>query len=282
MGLFDGVTDWIAPVGNLITGVLGGESAKDTAGASVTANRETIDAANKRLDKSLKALTGGSAFEQVGMTEEGGFQKDQPGDIASATGRATLAGQDLEQRIPRIGELTDQEFSPFGLDPAGGIPKARDYVMEGINQRREELGRGAGQVASATQRAYGGLGSTNEQPAMLDALSRYYQKTGIPDPGREALDLFYKTGSAGETLRNQALGNQALMAPAPGFTSGTVGPTASTNIAQARLPATVPDLTSAVGPAAIAGTVKNITDAYTENERNKQFLAALRHLGDKV
>ena len=153
--------------------------------------------------------------------------------------------------------------------------------MEGINQRRKELDRGAGQVTAAAQRAHGGLNSSNFQPSLLDALGRYYDKTGIPDPGREALDLFYKTGSAGESLRSQAMGNQALMAPAPGFTSSTVGPTAATNIAQARLPTTMPDLTSAVGPAAIAGTVKNIADTYSANQRNKQFLDVLRHLGDK-
>ena len=275
------MVDWIGPAISLASGLLGGSAAKDVAGAQTAANQATIAAQKERDEMSLNALTGGSAFGQTGRTPEGGFQLDQPGADSAAAGRTALAGQDLEQRIPRIGELTDQEFSPFGLDPAGGIPKARDYVMEGINQRREELGRGAGQVASATQRAYGGLGSTNEQPAMLDALSRYYQKTGIPDPGREALDLFYKTGSAGETLRNQALGNQALMAPAPGFTSSTVGPTASTNIAQRSTPATIPDLSSAAFPLSVAGVTKNIADQYSADERNKQFLEALRHLGNK-
>ena len=275
------MVDWIGPAINLASGILGGSAAKDVAGAQTAANEATIAAQMARDEKSLDALTGGSAFGQTSRTPEGGFQLDQPGADSAAAGRTALAGQDLEQRIPRIGELTAQEFSPFGLDPAGGIPKARDYVMEGIGQRRKELGRGAGQVASATQRAYGGLGSTNEQPAMLDALSRYYEKTGIPDPGREALDLFYKTGSAGETLRNQALGNQALMAPAPGFTSSTVGPTASTNIAQRSTPATIPDLSGAAFPLSVAGATKNIADQYAADERNKQFLEALRHLGNK-
>ena len=275
------MVDWIGPAISLASGLLGGSAAKDVAGAQTAANQATIAAQKERDEMSLNALTGGSAFGQTGRTPEGGFQLDQPGADSAAAGRTALAGQDLEQRIPRIGELTAQEFSPFGLDPAGGIPKARDYVMEGINQRREELGRGAGQVASATQRAYGGLGSTNEQPAMLDALSRYYEKTGIPDPGREALDLFYKTGSAGESLRNQALGNQALMAPAPGFTSSSVGPTASTNIAQRSTPATIPDLSSAAFPLSVAGVTKNIADQYSADERNKQFLEALRHLGNK-
>ena len=275
------LTDWIGPAVNLASGLLGGSAAKDVAGAQTAANQATIQAAKEDREAMLNAYQGGTAFEQVGRTPEGGFQKEQPGADSAAAGRTLLAGQDLEQRIPRIGELTDQEFSPFGLDPAGGIPKARDYVMEGINQRREELGRGAGQVASATQRAYGGLGSTNEQPAMLDALSRYYQKTGIPDPGREALDLFYKTGSAGETLRNQALGNQALMAPAPGFTSSTIGPSAATNIAQRPTPATIPDLSGAALPLSIAGVTKNIADQYSADQRNQQFLEAIRHLGNK-
>ena len=275
------MVDWIGPAINIASSILGGSAAKDVAKSQTAANEATIAAQMARDEKSMDALTGGTAFEQVGRTPEGGFQKSQPGADSAAAGRTALAGQDLEQRIPRIGELTAQEFSPFGLDPAGGIPKARDYVMEGIGQRRKELGRGAGQVASATQRAYGGLGSTNEQPAMLDALSRYYEKTGIPDPGREALDLFYKTGSAGETLRNQALGNQALMAPAPGFTSSTVGPTASTNIAQRSTPATIPDLSGAAFPLSVAGATKNIADQYAADERNKQFLEALRHLGNK-
>ena len=276
-----GLTDWIGPAVNLASGLLGGSASKDVAKSQTAANEATIAAQLARDEKSLDALTGGSAFGQTGRTPEGGFQLDQPGADSAAAGRTALAGQDLEQRIPRIGELTAQEFSPFGLDPAGGIPKARDYVMEGINQRRKELGRGAGQVASATQRAYGGLGSTNEQPAMLDSLSRYYEKTGIPDPGREALDLFYKTGSAGESLRNQALGNQALMSPAPGFTSSTVGPTASTNIAQRSTPATIPDLSGAALPLSIAGVTKNIADQYSADQRNQQFLEAIRHLGNK-
>lgn len=275
------MVEWIGPAISLASGLLGGSAAKDVAGAQTAANQATIQAAKEDREAMLNAYQGGTAFEQVGRTPEGGFQKEQPGADSAAAGRTLLAGQDLEQRIPRIGELTDQEFSPFGLDPAGGIPKARDYVMEGINQRRKELGRGAGQVASATQRAYGGLGSTNEQPAMLDALSRYYQKTGIPDPGREALDLFYKTGSAGESLRNQALGNQALMAPAPGFTSSTIGPSAATNIAQRPTPATIPDLSGAALPLSIAGVTKNIADQYSADQRNQQFLEAIRHLGNK-
>ena len=273
-------TDLIGPAISLTSGILGGKAAKDVAGAQTAANEATIQAAKEDRDAMLNAYQGGTDFEQVGRTPEGGFQKSQPGADSAAAGRTALAGQDLEQRIPRIGELTAQEFSPFGLDPAGGIPKARDYVMEGIGQRRKELGRGAGQVASTTQRAYGGLGSTNEQPAMLDALGRYYEKTGIPDPGREALDLFYKTGAAGETLRNQALGNHALMAPAPGFTSSTIGPSAATNIAQRPTPATMPDLSGAAFPLSVAGVTKNIADQYAADERNKQFLEAIRHLKD--
>ena len=275
------MVDWIGPAINIASSILGGSAAKDVAKSQTAANEATIAAQLARDENAMDALTGGTAFEQVGRTPEGGFQKSQPGADSAAAGRTALAGQDLEQRIPRMGELTAQEFSPFTLDPSVGIPKARDYVMEGIGQRRKELGRGAGQVASATQRAYGGLGSTNEQPAMLDALTRYYEKTGIPDPGRDALDLFYKTGSAGETLRNQALGNQALMAPAPGFTSSTVGPTASTNIAQRSTPATIPDLSGAAFPLSVAGATKNIADQYSADERNKQFLEALRHLGNK-
>ena len=275
--------DWIGPAINVVSGILGGSAAKDTAAANTAANQASIAAADARLDKSLDALQGGSAFEQVGRDPDGGFQKFQPGADSAAAGRTALAGQDLTQRVPRLGELSAQEFSPFGLDPNAGIPKAREYVMEGINQRRKELDRGAGQVTAAAQRAHGGLNSSNFQPALLDALGRYYDKTGIPDPGREALDLFYKTGSAGESLRSQAMGNQALMAPAPGFTSSTVGPTAATNIAQARLPATMPDLTSAVGPATIAGTVKNIADRYATDQRHRDFLKILgqRHLGNK-
>ena len=229
----------------------------------------------------LNAYQGGSAFGQTTRTPDGGFQLDQPGAKSSADARTLLAEHDKKQRVPRTGELTAQEFSPFGLNPDTGIPKARDYVMEGIGQRRKELGRGAGQVTAATKRAYGGVGSTNEQPAMLDALSRYYEKTGIPDPGREALDLFYKTGSAGETLRNQALGNQVRRAPAPGFTSSTIGPSAATNIAQRPTPATIPDLSGAVLPLSIAGVTKNIADQYSADQRNQQFLEAIRHLGNK-
>tara|TARA_Y100001938_G_C8071922_1_gene423641 strand:- start:210 stop:1046 length:837 start_codon:yes stop_codon:yes gene_type:complete len=275
------MVNWVGPALNVVSGILGGSAAKDTAKANLAANQASIAAADARLDKSLKAQTGGSAFEQVGQTDDGGFQKFQLGADSAAGARAGLAGMDEAQRVPRLNELTAQKFSPFGLDPDAGIPKAREYVMEGINQRRKELDRGAGQVTAAAQRAHGGLNSSNFQPSLLDALGTYYDKTGIPDPGREALDLFYKTGSAGETLRNQAMGNQGLMAPAPGFTSSTVGPTAATNIAQARLPATMPDLTSAVGPATIAGTVKNIADSYSANQRNQEFLDVLRTLGNK-
>ena len=132
-----GLTDWIGPAVNLASGLLGGSASKDVAKSQTAANEATIAAQLARDEKSLDALTGGSAFGQTGRTPEGGFQLDQPGADSAAAGRTALAGQDLEQRIPRIGELTAQEFSPFGLDPAGGIPKARDYVMEGIGQRRK-------------------------------------------------------------------------------------------------------------------------------------------------
>tara|TARA_R100001594_G_scaffold137654_1_gene180856 strand:- start:184 stop:1020 length:837 start_codon:yes stop_codon:yes gene_type:complete len=271
--------DLIGPAISLGSSILGGSKVSDAQQKAYGQTRADVLADR---EASLDALTGGDEFSQVGRGEGGkGFQTRSPGADTASDTRTRYAGIDAAN-VPRIQDLTGREMSPFGLDPVTGIEKAKQFVAGSIGQKQKELAKGAGQVTAAAQRSHGGLNSSNFQPALLNALSDYYARAGLPDINKTAGDLFYDYAQKGEGVRSAALGNLSPLAAAPGYgNQQSVGPTASTNIAQQlRTPAVPTDYSSAIPYAGIAQAAREYTDAANTKKENQMLLDAIRHLGN--
>ena len=74
----------------------------------------------------------------------------------------------------------------------------------------------------------------------------------------------------------------APQAPAPGFTGGNPAAGQAGNvIAQTPPPAPAIDLSGAIAPTAVSNTLRNVFAQQQATQQNKQFLDALRTLGNQ-
>ena len=249
-------------------------------GAQAT-NKANQEVANKNIAsqagnqaKGLEALTGGTAFSDTSQ-EGGGFRTTQPGDESAAKTREIAALGDIGRQNFRNNASNNFSFELPDRDAA------RALVQSDINTTQRNFGNQADKVIEAQRRNFGGVNNSGETPATLDKLYELSQNFDFGKE-RQALNLLNKAKSADLSTQQNINAAFAPQAPAPGFTGGNPAAGQAGNvIAQTPPPAPAIDLSGAIAPAAVSSTLRNVFAQQQATQQNKQFLDALRTLGNQ-
>jgi hypothetical protein len=258
-------------------GFLGSKTAAETNKANLAANRETIaaQAANQARATSALNLTGPFGGPKLDP-ETGGFISVQPGGQDAATARSSLAFGDVG-RAGRLNELG----TGFGYT----VPKLSD--AQGIIDRENALqqtlyDKGLSDIVASRQRTSQGIQLPNSpfEAATADAIGRFAAQNRLGSE-RDAIDLYNKARAADiGVLQQGQIANQP-QAGFPAFTTGGPGATAANVIAQTPPKAVTPDIGGAVPYQAAGGVVQDIMRQEQSRQENKNFLEALRLLGNQ-
>lgn len=260
---------------DVVSGGLNYLTGQQTNKANTAANNATIGANAANQEKGLQALTGDSQFKNITRNADGGFNTTQPGATSAADARASAAMGDVD-RISRINEATGGfDFKlPTIADAQGVVDRDLARIDTAIIQP------GLDKIIKAKTRQFGGLNNSGADANTIDALSRFAAENKI---GREtnAYDLFNKQAEADSAILSQLINNMQPQAGAPAFTDGTPGVSASQLIGSTKPPATVPNLSGAILPAAGSSVIDSIMAQQTRDQNQKNQIAIIRALGNE-
>jgi hypothetical protein len=270
MGLFDGIGS------ALLGGVIGGQTAQETNKAQLASTAANITAQRENQERGLDALQGSTAFGDISRTPSGGFQTTQPGAADAAKARSTLSSGDRARaaRLNQVGQ--DFDFAMPTLADAQGVVDRDNALQMGQFQK------GLDDLITSRQRTSGGiqLPGSRFEGETVDAIGRFADANRLGGE-TEALDLFNKSREADLALLGQQLNVNQPQVPLPAYTTGTPGGTAANVIAQSPPKSTVPDIASAIPFQAVGGIVSQLQAQEQRREDNKNFLEALRVLGNQ-
>ncbi len=263
----------------LFDAILGGLLDFGTASQTNKANRENTNAiiASDRANQetALQSLTGGDAFATTTRTPEGGFDVSQLGGADAATARSSLASGDIG-RAGNINELTEGfQFQLPTLSDARGVVEGDNALLQ------SSFDQGLEDIIIQNTRQFGGINNTNQTPAAIDAIARFADAKRFGGE-RDALDLFSGSRSNDINALLQQLSANQLQVPAPGFSTGGPGNVAANVIAQTPPHDPPIDLSGALPFAAGSSAVAQLQQESADAERNRQFLLALRTIGDQA
>jgi hypothetical protein len=270
MGLFDGIGSAV------LGGLVGGQTAKETNEAQQRSTAANIAAQAANQQRGLDALQGSTAFGEISRTPSGGFQTTQPGAADAAKARSTLSSGDLD-RAARLNQA-GQDFG-FTLPT---LADARSVVERDNALQMGQFQKGLDDLITSRQRTSGGIQLPGSQfeGETVDAIGRFADANRLGGE-TQALDLFNKAREADLALLGQQLNVNQPQVALPAYTTGTPGGTAANVIAQSPPRTTVPDIASAIPFQAAGGIINQLQAQEQRREDNKNFLEALRVLGNQ-
>ena len=270
MGLFDGIGSTI------LGGLVGGQTAQEANEAQQRSTAANIAAQAANQQRGLDALQGSTAFGEISRTPSGGFQTTQPGAADAAKARSTLSSGDLD-RAARLNQA-GQDFG-FTLPT---LADARSVVERDNALQMGQFQKGLDDLITSRQRTSGGIQLPGSQfeGETVDAIGRFADRNRLGGE-TQALDLFNKSREADLALLGQQLNVNQPQVALPAYTTGTPGGTAANVIAQSPPRTTVPDIASAIPFQAAGGIVSQLQAQEQRREDNKNFLEALRVLGNQ-
>ena len=243
---------------------------KETNKANVASNDATRAAQAANQEKGLQALTGGTDFGMTTRNADGGFDTSQVGGGSAASTREAASFGD-KQRMNTINALTSGAKPTFN-----SLQDAIAFRRGDVDAQKGEFNRLADDSTASTIRRYG-AGNSNFGNANRSNLYDLNKKFDFGE-NVAGLDLYNKQSNADSGNLLNAIRAQSLQAPAPGFTTSNAGGTAANVIAQSPPQATIPDLGSAVGAAALGNAGRDFnarTAAQNAADRQDKFLTAL-------
>ena len=270
MGLFDGIGSTI------LGGLVGGQTAQEANEAQQRSTAANIAAQAANQQRGLDALQGSTAFGEISRTPSGGFQTTQPGAADAAKARSTLSSGDLD-RAARLNQA-GQDFG-FTLPT---LADARSVVERDNALQMGQFQKGLDDLITSRQRTSGGIQLPGSQfdGETVDAIGRFADRNRLGGE-TQALDLFNKAREADLALLGQQLNVNQPQVALPAYTTGTPGGTAANVIAQSPPRTTVPDIASAIPFQAAGGIINQLQAQEQRREDNKNFLEALRVLGNQ-
>ena len=273
------------PLGNILggaagaigLGLLGGKTASETNKANLAANQQNIAAQAANQARATGALNLTTPFgSTLQDPDTGGFTSTQPGGPSAATARTKLATGDIG-RAGRLNELgAGFDYTVPTLPAAQGVINRENALQQTLYDR------GLNKILESRQRTGEGIQPANSpfEGATADAIGRFAAQNRLGSE-RDAIDLFNKARAADiGVLQQGQIANQP-QAGFPAFTASGPGSTAANVIAQTPPRAAVPDIGGAVPFQAAGSVVQDVMSQERARESNKNYLEALRLLGNQ-
>ena len=232
--------DWIAPVVGAGVNWLAG---RDASKAQTAANDANIAAAAANQEKSLQALTGDTPFSSTTRTPEGGFDVSfGPAGEAAAEARRKLAVGD-------VARADNFNQTATAAPTFGSIGSAKDFLSRDTNRGRANFMDQINKLTARDRQTSSGIPSTNDLGRLANKLAPAYRQ--FETSNMDALNLLNQQTAADHAKLTNIQNLNRPQAPAPGFTDKTPGSVASQAIYSTPPPATIPDMSGAVGYKAI-------------------------------
>ena len=230
------VAQWSAPVVGAGLNWLAG---RDASKAQTAANEANIAAAAANQEKSLQALTGDTPFSSTTRTPEGGFDVSfGPAGEAAAEARRKMAVGD-------VARADNFNQTATAAPTFGSIGSAKDFLSRDTNRGRANFMDQINKLTARDRQTSSGIPSTNDLGRLAGKLAPAYRQFETADV--DALNLFNQQGTADRARLADIQNLNRPQAPAPGFTDKTPGGLASQAIYSTPPPATIPDMSGAVG-----------------------------------
>ena len=263
--------------GSIGLGLLGGKTAAETNKANLAANRENIAAQAANQEKAIGSLQDVGPFgSTLRDPATGGFTSTQPGAPSAARARTTLATGDID-RAGRLNELgSGFNYTVPTLPAAQGVIDRENALQQTLYDR------GLDQLLASRQRTGEGIQPANSpfEAATADAIGRFAAQNRLGSK-RDAIDLFNKARAADIGVLREGIAANQPQAGFPAFTTGGPGAQAANVIAQTPPRAAVPDIGGAIPFQATGGVVQDVMRQEQARQQNKNFLEALRLLGNQ-
>ena len=259
--------DPLSLVSTIGSGILGSMGASKIADANKAANDATIAAARENQERGLKALTGGSAFQNVKMTPDGGYNIDQPGAADAAATRSILAFGD-QARARETNKATDFNFKL----PTVGM--AEELVERDIGRKQGAFDTGLNTIIEDKRRKFGGINNTGEAPSTIKAIADFTNENQF-NKEQQALSLFDKSMSNDIANKQALLNTLKSQAGAPQFQAGGPGTQAAQLIAQTPMPATIGDVGDAsgfLGGQSILASIRDQNNVAMKQEQDRNLI----------
>jgi hypothetical protein len=236
---------------------------RDASKSQTDANQATIAGQAANQEKSLQAFTGSTPFSKTERTPEGGFNVSfGPAGEAAAEARRKRAVGDIARAD--IFNRTATAAPTFG-----SIGAAKDYLSRDTNRARANFMDQINRVTQRDKQMSQGVPSTNDLGRLAGKLAPAFRQFETADI--DALDVFNRQET---TDRAKAADIQNLnrpQAPAPGFTDKTPGNIASQAIYSTPPPATIPDMSGAVGYKAVGNYLTDLRNQDRATAANKAY-----------
>ena len=236
---------------------------RDAAKSQTQANQANIAAQAANQEKSLQALTGDTPFSSTTRTPEGGFDVSfGPAGEAAAEARRKMAVGDVERAD--LFNQTSKAQPTFGT-----IGSAKDFLSRDTNRARANFMDQINQLTQRDRQTGTGIPSTNDLGRLAGKLAPAYRQFETADI--DALNLFNQQGMADRARLSDLQNLYSPKVPAPGFTDKTPGSVASQAIYSTPPPATIPDMSGAVGLKAVGNYLANQRIQDANALANKQY-----------
>jgi hypothetical protein len=257
---------------------------RDVAKKQTQSNQDTIAAAAANQEKSLQALTGSTPFSSTTRTPEGGFDVSfGPAGEAAAEARRKMAVGDVERAD--LFNQTSKAQPTFGT-----IGSAKDYLSRDTNRGRANFMDQINKLTARDRQGSTGIPSTNDLGRLAGKLAPAYRQFETADI--DALNLFNQQGMADRSKETDFQNLYGPKVPAPGFTDKGPGSIAAQAVYSTPPPATIPDMSGAVGYKAVGNYLTDMqnqdraaaaTQAY--NQQQDKLINAIyanRQLPNKI
>lgn len=258
---------------SLIGGGLDYLSARETDKANQSANRANIEQAEKTRNL-IKAGTT-DPFQSTKFFDDGGFTTklapEREGTLQNAFATEGVEGQtNLINALARKEAFRDFESPVKSFDESLDISQRNNLLRQG------EFEKGRGDIIESLIRTQGGTGSSNFQPAAIDAVGRYTDRLQLDDVDT-AINRYLNTLGQVNTLATAGQVGPKI----PGFAGESSQNALVASLANTR-PATVnPSYSGALPFAAGSAVLGDIQQQERNDQAQKNFQEALRHLGSK-
>jgi hypothetical protein len=212
------------------------------------------------------------------MNAEGGYDITQPGDVDAALTKRIYAGGDPAAAQRATGARDDLRYT------FPDIASARESVQRDIGATNKETERLGNIIVKSRNRLPGAqdqLRGSGFEGNTLRTLGELADQRQIGAEGK-TLDRFFNTGAADIDRLNAFVGANKPLAPAPPFTSGGPGASASASIAQTPPPAPTTDFGGALPFQAGGQLATTLMNRATQVDDRNAIIAALadRTAGD--
>ena len=245
------------------------------------ANQATIAAQAANQEKSLQALTGKTPFSETTRNPEGGFDVSfGPGGEAAAEARRKMAVGDVA-RADRFNEAANQ------VDTFSSIGDAKNFLARDTNRARIKFMDEIAKLTERHRQGSTGIPDTNYLGSLAGKLAPAFRQFETADI--DALNLFNQQGTADRARLADIQNLNRPQVPAPSFTDKTPGNIAAQAIYSTPPPATIPNMSGAVGLKAVGNYLADRRIADANALANKQYwdhqnrlinILANRQLGD--